>query len=341
MTQALRLSAELAELRELEQFPARVTDVMRELIPCEHCGYNAIDLETADAIVVANPDDVVFDGGPQTLARLGHQNPLIVRALAGDLTVQKLSEHITSRQLHRTELYHEIYRRISLEYQLGVQLPNVEHSLGGARQFVGLSLARHHRDFSQADKLMLELLRPHFAATLERLHQLALTRAVLAGLRADDDRWIVLVDNHDVVAWASEGAEQALGARAGERLQLDQQFAVRRVPDAHPELDALHIARGLYLDAAALRQLGLTTRQSEVLELAVRGLSAQQIADTLILSRRTIEKHFEAIYAHLGVNTRAQAVAATNAQLRSRREASIPAHHANVTSPTRVSTNSA
>ncbi len=45
----------------------------------------------------------------------------------------------------------------------------------------------------------------------------------------------------------------------------------------------------------------------------MRGLSAQQIADSLFLSRRTVEKHFEAIYATLHVNTRAQAIAATTA----------------------------
>jgi DNA-binding CsgD family transcriptional regulator len=52
-------------------------------------------------------------------------------------------------------------------------------------------------------------------------------------------------------------------------------------------------------------------RQAEVLALALEGLSAQQIADALVLSRRTVEKHFGAIYARLGVNTRAQAIAAT------------------------------
>jgi DNA-binding CsgD family transcriptional regulator len=43
--------------------------------------------------------------------------------------------------------------------------------------------------------------------------------------------------------------------------------------------------------------------------------SSQQIADALVLSRRTVEGHFEAIYAHLGVNTRAQAVALAAKQL--------------------------
>jgi DNA-binding NarL/FixJ family response regulator len=54
-------------------------------------------------------------------------------------------------------------------------------------------------------------------------------------------------------------------------------------------------------------------RQSEVLALAIQGFSAQQIAHKLVLSRRTVEKHFEGIYATLRVNTRAQAIAAVTA----------------------------
>lgn len=308
MHRALHATAELAELRELEEFPVRVTDVMRELIPCEHCGYNAMDLDTGRAIVVANPQDVVFDGGPETLARLGHQNPLIVRALAGDHSVQRLSDHISRPQLHRTELYDEIYRRISLEYQLGVQLPDIGRRLGRAGQFVGLSLARHHRDFSQADRLMLELLRPHFAATLERLHELALTRAVLAGAQADEDRWVVLVDGDGAMAWGSDGAEEALGTSIGESLELNGRFRVRRVPGVYPGLDALHVARISRRGAEDLVRLGLTKRQAEVLALATEGLSAQEIADRLFLSRRTVEKHFDAVYTRLGARNRTQAI---------------------------------
>jgi DNA-binding CsgD family transcriptional regulator len=257
----------------------------------------------------------VFEGGPEMLAQLGHQNPLIVLALAGDHSVNRLSDHITRRQLHRTQLYQDVYRRIALEYQLAVQLSGVARSLGGPGQVVGLSLARTHRDFSDGDELMLELLRPHFEATLERLHHLALTRAVLAGLQADGDRWVVLIDDDDVVAWASDGAESALAARVGERLALDGDFAVRRVPNAYPDLAAVHVTRVRHADPEALRPLGLTRRQSEVLAAAMRGLSSQQIADELIVSRRTVEGHFEAIYGRLGVNTRAQAVAAANTRL--------------------------
>lgn len=176
---------------------------------------------------------------------------------------------------------------------------------------IALSLARRHRDFTTTDACVLGLLGPHFAATLKRLHQLALTHAILAGLQAGGDRWVVLINSADIVASASDGAEEALGVRIGEDLLLlDPSLTVTRVPNAYPELDALHIARTPRPDAQTLRRLGLTQRQSEVLALATRGLSARQIADKLVLSRRTVEKHFAAIYTSLRVNTRAQAIAA-------------------------------
>lgn len=53
----------------------------------------------------------------------------------------------------------------------------------------------------------------------------------------------------------------------------------------------------------------LTEREREVLELIARGLSNQQIADTLILSVGTIKWYARQIYGKLGVQTRTQAIA--------------------------------
>jgi DNA-binding CsgD family transcriptional regulator len=55
--------------------------------------------------------------------------------------------------------------------------------------------------------------------------------------------------------------------------------------------------------------LGLTAREEEVLREATRGLSSAEIADTLVISRRTVEKHLENIYGKLGVDSRGAAVA--------------------------------
>lgn len=55
--------------------------------------------------------------------------------------------------------------------------------------------------------------------------------------------------------------------------------------------------------------LGLTTRERTVLELLCQGQSNRQIAERLVRSERTVEKHVAALLAKLGVATRAEAAA--------------------------------
>ncbi len=130
LRRALRVAGELSELRELGEFPQRAARMLRELVPCDHSGYNAIDLDSGRATVVADPADTVFEGGPEMLAAFGHQNPILVRARNGEDRVMRLSDYISRRELHRTDLYLAVYQQISLEYQIGMRLP----AIGRARR---------------------------------------------------------------------------------------------------------------------------------------------------------------------------------------------------------------
>jgi len=58
---------------------------------------------------------------------------------------------------------------------------------------------------------------------------------------------------------------------------------------------------------APSRDCRLTAREREVLGLVALGLTNQQIAARLFLSRRTVEQHLSSIYNRLGVSTRAAA----------------------------------
>ncbi|MEZ4862005.1 MAG: LuxR C-terminal-related transcriptional regulator [Caldilineaceae bacterium] len=58
---------------------------------------------------------------------------------------------------------------------------------------------------------------------------------------------------------------------------------------------------------AKIPAAGLTLREIEVLRLLVQGLTYAQIADKLVVSRRTVNAHATSIYSKLGVTSRAMA----------------------------------
>lgn len=58
------------------------------------------------------------------------------------------------------------------------------------------------------------------------------------------------------------------------------------------------------------RDLGLTPREVEVLSMLARGHTNNEIADRLVLSVRTVQRHVENVYGRLGVHTRAAATLA-------------------------------
>lgn len=56
----------------------------------------------------------------------------------------------------------------------------------------------------------------------------------------------------------------------------------------------------------------LTAREQEVLTLVAQGFTNGQIADALVISKRTVRQHLNHIYAKLGVSSRLQAVLKAN-----------------------------
>jgi len=53
---------------------------------------------------------------------------------------------------------------------------------------------------------------------------------------------------------------------------------------------------------------GLTKREQAVLSWLENGLSNKEIAFALGISPRTVQKHLQRIYQHLGVQTRVEAI---------------------------------
>lgn len=85
-------------------------------------------------------------------------------------------------------------------------------------------------------------------------------------------------------------------------------MALLDIPDSGGERIVTLDQRPAPDDGQRLARLGLTRREIEVLEAAARGLREQDIASTMAISRRTVNKHLEHAYRKLDVTDRARAI---------------------------------
>jgi DNA-binding NarL/FixJ family response regulator len=88
---------------------------------------------------------------------------------------------------------------------------------------------------------------------------------------------------------------------SGELLARVQRFVSRTSWDG--------VRRTGATEAEDIQGFDLTRRETEILELLVRGLNQGQIAHELVISPNTVATHIQRILIKLGVHTRAQAIA--------------------------------
>lgn len=65
---------------------------------------------------------------------------------------------------------------------------------------------------------------------------------------------------------------------------------------------------GFIQDESKIKELGLSQRELDVLELIAKGHSNQEIAEALFISLNTVKTHSSSLFSKLGVNRRTQAV---------------------------------
>jgi len=118
------------------------------------------------------------------------------------------------------------------------------------------------------------------------------------------------VDDEKVLAAIEHGASGYLmkDIKPGE-LARAIRAAARGEVYLHPEA-ARHLAQAQYPGASDREEPSpaiLTEREREVLELVARGLSNQDIADTLTITLKTVKTHVSNILHKLGLESRVQA----------------------------------
>ena len=110
------------------------------------------------------------------------------------------------------------------------------------------------------------------------------------------------------LALASSDVEDALRRSLAELQRLGARIPAARVARALRERGVRDLRRG---PRASTREnaAGLTHRELEVLGLVADGMRNGQIADRLVVARKTVDHHVSSILAKLMVRTRTEAVA--------------------------------
>jgi DNA-binding CsgD family transcriptional regulator len=267
------------------------------------------------------------------------QSPMLRAYKRGGGSAVKYSDFLTQRQLHRLGLYNEYLRKLDAEYRIAKGLP------GRQGWITTVQLDRKLQDFSERDRLVLNVLRPHLNQSYRNAVAVTASRVRLAEIEHGLDtleRGLVLLGADGSVPWLSSRARQWLegyfpGPRRGAILPnpvidwLRRHTSVRTGEMPEPRWPLVvegqsaqlvirlvsHGARSVLLleeqyramPREPLRSLGLTQRETEVLAWVTEGKTSDEIASILRTARRTVEKHLEHIYQKLGVETRTAAAA--------------------------------
>jgi DNA-binding NarL/FixJ family response regulator len=136
-------------------------------------------------------------------------------------------------------------------------------------------------------------------------------------LERDPSRRIVLLSAYDDEQYLFQALRAGAAGYLLKRVTGAELVAhLERVVDGETVVDPTMAGRAA-ASAARLQRgefwagahVGLTHRESEVLVLAVAGLSNRAIAGRLVLGEETVKSHLRSIYRKLEVNDRAGAVA--------------------------------
>ena len=319
-----RLLGFVAEAESLggdEPFTSELLGELGRMVPAELIAYNELDrVRRRDLFFAGWPpedddDDDVEITDEEWELMLEH--PGCLRHQRGFFGALKISDFISQRELHKTRLYDRRHRPLGFEFEMTVALPS---PLWHTKTFLFFRAGSH--DFTERDRLVLDLLQPHFARLWQAAKTRRLLRSALAELGRTDEsesRAVLFLGSGGEVEYASPPAQRLLGAffptTHGARLPvalvewLDSASADPLVRQRGTRRLTVQRADGALVLEETHEQVRLTRREHEVLTFVARGKTNAEIAQLLWLAPSTVRKHLENVYAKLGVNTRTAAVA--------------------------------
>jgi DNA-binding CsgD family transcriptional regulator len=340
---------QIYSLHDRDTFGVAALAIVDRLVPSDWPLFHVTDVRTFQV------EDTFLPGFPALSPELLrvklasiHENSIaqnMIQALQGAC---KISDFISEPELHYREAwYQQFLRPLDIADQMMLFLPNAAGSWVQLAQanvtLVGFALNRSARTFTERDRLILNLLRPHLAqayGTAQKYQQIGQDLNQLQ--QSLGHLGLIILDTAGLVQWMTAQATtwleayftpstaiaqlpdelwlwvrhqvKALGVDAARCVpftieQSGKKLTVRLVADRERDRYTLLLEEETTLPLECLPALGLSQRETEVMGWLMQGKDNKTIALEMSVHVGTVRKHLENIYAKLGVQSRTAAIA--------------------------------
>lgn len=316
----------------LEQFPAGVLAAVKSLFSCNTVCYNEIMLPKTMTTWVTEPTNAL--PGPtlcDAFMRNYTEHPILTHyASTGDSGSYRISDLLPKRQFHNLNLYNEYYRRSGVEFQLMTPILLVPGLMAG------VAVDRDCTDFTETERLTLDLIHPHLVQAYKNIQALRLmqqtieetgNRLIIVGRQGypnsgGDEAWQIMVRYFGTVRAPCSLPDELVRwiDHERERFADDSDATSPSIPLVVTNENGRLLVKFIWGGKVAAQDLilmdeeqmakspKLTRREAEILTWLTQGKTNAEIGKALSISPRTVKKHLENIYSKLRVHRRTAAV---------------------------------
>lgn len=328
---------------DLKSFATQVVSTLPSVIPADLVLYSEVNPRKRTATWVMEPIPPRVSELTPAFERYVRERPRVHphgQSRGGEAL--RISDFLARSRFQKLRFYDRVHRMIGAEHRMTTELPTTPPLE------IGIYLSRSGEDFSERDRLLLDMLRPHLAQAHRNAEAATEMRTYLDSAQhavEELDRGVIVLTPGCRVRWCTNRARRLAteyfgpfgpASRLPEELRrwaehqrsllsangavpplpepliaerLGQRLVVRFVADAEENRYLLLLEKQtLPFSAGTLRSLGLTRREAEILLWIARGKTNTEVAELLYISPRTVKKHLEHIYQKLGVERRTEAV---------------------------------
>jgi DNA-binding NarL/FixJ family response regulator len=347
---------QLYTLDDAATFGVAALRIVDQLVPGDLPMFSQLDMTQLTAEDRYLPGDVGLSPEFSRLRMVSvAEDPTSAHLDLAQRSICKTSDFISPSALHRRELlYQQFFRPLGFEDQMTIiKLHHPPSSGRGWQECLyteltgtGFFLHRDRRSFTERDRQILTLLRPHLfqaQCNVQKYQRLAqqtrqvtetfqamglITLTATGQVAVMTDQAAIWLDQYFTQATVPGSLPEALTAwmisqfsqiRQGDPAvsvglplyieQADRRLVVRLMLSSTGDHDSLLLEEQRRTGLPLLERLNLSPRETEVLGGLLQGKDNKSIAKAMDVGTSTVRKHLENIYRKLNVQSRAEAVA--------------------------------